>query len=149
MTEKAMDADSPGPEEPRNDASASSQPESSDAPPDPARSESSDAPPDPARPESSDAPPDTARSESSNPPPDPSQPESSDAPPDPAHWATRVRDFVDEATRIAREDLVDKEVTFEDTTKRAEELIRKQPLTAVGLAAGVGLLAGILINRRR
>ena len=72
-----------------------------------------------------------------------------DEAPDSTHWATRVREFVDEATRIAREDLADKEVTFEDTTKRAEELIRKQPLAAVGLAAGVGLLAGILFNRRR
>lgn len=65
------------------------------------------------------------------------------------HWATRLRSFVDEATTIAREDLADKEVTFEDTVERAEELIRKQPLAAIGVAAGVGLLAGILINRRR
>ena len=70
-------------------------------------------------------------------------------PDDPLHWATRAREFIDEATRIAREDLADKEITFEDTTRRAEELIRKQPLAAVGVAAGVGLLAGILINRRR
>ena len=68
---------------------------------------------------------------------------------EPAHWATRLREFVDEATRVAREDLADKEVTFEDTKAKAEELIRKQPLTAVGIAAGVGLLAGILVHRRR
>jgi ElaB/YqjD/DUF883 family membrane-anchored ribosome-binding protein len=65
------------------------------------------------------------------------------------HWATRLRSFVDEAATIAREDLADKEVTFEDTVERAEELIRKEPLTAIGIAAGVGLLAGILVNRRR
>jgi len=71
---------------------------------------------------------------------------------DPAHWATRARELVDEAVRIAREDLADKEVTFEDTAKRAEKLIRKQPLAAVGVAAGIGLLAGVLFNgggRRR
>jgi ElaB/YqjD/DUF883 family membrane-anchored ribosome-binding protein len=63
-------------------------------------------------------------------------------------WATRLRSFVDEATRLAKEDLADKEVTFDETVKRAEEVIRKQPLAAVGVAAGVGLLAGMIIKRR-
>ena len=67
----------------------------------------------------------------------------------PGHCAARLRSFVDEAATIAREDLADKEVTLEDTVERAEELIRKQPLAAIGVAAGVGLLAGILIHRRR
>ncbi len=80
------------------------------------------------------------------PPPESEEPEEGSAP---DHWATRLRAFVDKATTIAREDLADKEVTFEDTVERAEELIRKEPLTAIGVAAGVGLLAGILINRRR
>ena len=64
------------------------------------------------------------------------------------HWATRARSFVDEAVRIAKEDLADKEVTFEDTAQRAKELVRKHPLEAIGVAAGVGLLAGILVNRK-
>ena len=65
------------------------------------------------------------------------------------HWATRLRSFVDEAATIAREDLANKEITLEDTVERAEKLVRKQPLAAIGIAAGMGLLAGILINRRR
>jgi hypothetical protein len=68
--------------------------------------------------------------------------------PAPDHWAARVRSFVDEATRLAKEDLADKEVTFDETVKRAEEVIRKQPLAAVGVAAGAGLLAGMIIKRR-
>jgi len=79
------------------------------------------------------------------PPPESEEPEEGSAR---GHWAARLRSFVDEATTIAREDLADKEVTFEDTVERAEEVIRKQPLTAIGDAAGVGLLAGIIINRR-
>ena len=63
-------------------------------------------------------------------------------------WAPRLRSFVEEATRIAKEDLADKEITFDETVERAEEVVRKHPLEAVGVAAGVGLLAGILINRR-
>ena len=63
-------------------------------------------------------------------------------------WATRLRSFVDEAARIAKEDLSDREITFDETVERAEEVVRKHPLAAVGVAAGVGLLAGILINRR-
>ncbi len=64
------------------------------------------------------------------------------------HWAARLRSFVDDAARTAREDLADREITFEDTVERAEEVIRKQPLAAIGVAAGLGLLAGILINRK-
>ncbi len=63
-------------------------------------------------------------------------------------WAPRLRSFVEEATRIAKEDLADKEITFDETVERAEEVVRKHPLAAVGVAAGVGLLAGILMNRR-
>jgi len=59
-----------------------------------------------------------------------------------------LRSFVDDAARTAREDLADREITFEDTVERAEEVIRKQPLAAIGVAAGLGLLAGILINRK-
>ena len=62
----------------------------------------------------------------------------------PMRWATRLSEFVAEAARIAKEDLADKEVTFDDTMKRAEELIRKQPLTAVGLVSprAVGTRSG-------
>ncbi len=63
-------------------------------------------------------------------------------------WAPRLRSFVEEATRIAKEDLADKEITFDETVERAEEVVRKHPLAAVGVAAGVGLLAVILMNRR-
>lgn len=126
MTEETMGEDSPGsaPEEPRDE-----------------ESRTADAGEKPSA-EPSGAPGATGE------PSDEQQGETEQAP-DATHWATRFREFVDEATRIAREDLADKEITFEDTTKRAEELIRKQPLAAVGVAAGVGLLAGILFNRRR
>jgi len=80
------------------------------------------------------------------PPPESERPEEEQAP---VHWAARLRSFVDEAATIAREDLANKEITFEDTVERAEKLVRKQPLAAIGIAAGMGLLAGILINRRR
>ena len=63
-------------------------------------------------------------------------------------WATRLRSFVEEAARIAKEDLADREITFDETVERAEKVVRKHPLAAVGVAAGVGLLAGILVNRR-
>lgn len=63
-------------------------------------------------------------------------------------WAANARAFIEDAARVAREDLADREITFEETIERAEEVIRRRPLAAVGVAAGVGLLAGVLMIRR-
>lgn len=61
-------------------------------------------------------------------------------------------EFFAEAVRAARARLDDLEDQVknkaQDTTRNAEFFVRKHPWQSVGLAAGLGLIVGVLISRR-
>jgi ElaB/YqjD/DUF883 family membrane-anchored ribosome-binding protein len=62
-----------------------------------------------------------------------------------------LRKRIEESLKEGKETLADAEEVLFDTTKDAAEAasayIQKNPMTAVGIAAGVGLLLGLLIRR--
>jgi ElaB/YqjD/DUF883 family membrane-anchored ribosome-binding protein len=62
-----------------------------------------------------------------------------------------LRKRIEESLREGKETLADAEEIFLDTTKDAAEAastyIQKNPWSAVGIAAGVGLILGLLIRR--
>lgn len=58
------------------------------------------------------------------------------------HEATQsAKDTVDHLATASRERAL-------DAQKQAEEFVRTQPSTALGLAAGIGFLAGLIMARR-
>ena len=64
-----------------------------------------------------------------------------------------VRAKAEQSVQAARERLAELKESAMDTTRElvsdGEEYVRKNPWQSVGIAAGVGLLVGLLIGRRR
>src|SRR3954471_18332427 len=62
-----------------------------------------------------------------------------------------LRKRIEESVKEGKETLADAEEVFFDTTKDAAEAasayIQKNPWSAIGIAAGVGLVLGMLIRR--
>ncbi|MFM8586398.1 MAG: YqjD family protein [Gammaproteobacteria bacterium] len=61
-------------------------------------------------------------------------------------------EYIAEAVRAARQRLDDLEEQVRDkahdAARTTEYFVRKHPWQSVGLAAGIGLIVGVLINRR-
>ena len=55
----------------------------------------------------------------------------------------------DEAGRVVKKGLSQAEVSVRQGMDVTERRIRENPLVSVGIAAGVGLILGLLINRNR
>lgn len=66
--------------------------------------------------------------------------------------ATAARERIQENLRVAKLKLADAEELMVDRTKQAaratDEFVRDHPWQAVGVAAGIGLIIGLLIGRR-
>ena len=66
--------------------------------------------------------------------------------------ATKLRDRIQARLREAKVRLIDAEALLVTKTKAAaratDDYVRESPWTAVGVAAGVGLLVGLIIGRR-
>jgi len=59
-----------------------------------------------------------------------------------------ARARLEEALQRGRQTCEEYEAKAGDTARAAEQVIRDHPVTSVGLAFGVGVLMGVLINRR-
>lgn len=65
-----------------------------------------------------------------------------------AERTKEIRDHLSEALDTAQETLATLETQANEGLKATDRAIRKHPYQAVGIALGLGLLAGLLIKRR-
>ena len=86
---------------------------------------------------------------------DPSGPADRTGPPELEQAAAEIRRLLDEVSQRAqefegqfRERVADAERTFKQEVSQAESAIRENPLFSVAAAAGLGVLVGLLLNRR-
>lgn len=60
----------------------------------------------------------------------------------------KLRARAEESLKMARERLLQAGETFESTAREVNEQVRQHPYMTAGVAAGIGMLVGLLIARR-